>query len=77
MAICAGCHADFDIDEFDVDRGDELSCPECGANLEVVGVAPVELEPAAGADEDAGAIEYGADNGAFGGGPDGEGDEFD
>ncbi len=75
MTICAGCHADFDIDEFDVDRGDELSCPECGANLEVVGVAPLEL--AAEADRDTGAIEFGDDNGAFGGGVDGDGDEFD
>ena len=77
MAICAGCHADFDIDEFDVDRGDELSCPECGANLEVVGVAPVELVLAEDADEDAGAIGFGDEDGAFGGGLDGDGDEFD
>ena len=77
MTICAGCHADFDIDEFDVDRGDELSCPECGANLEVVGVAPVELELLAEADGDTGAIEFGDDNGAFGGGLDRDGDEFD
>lgn len=44
MAICAACEAEMDVDEFDVDRGDILSCPECGANLEVVGVSPVELE---------------------------------
>ena len=77
MATCAGCEADFDIDEFDIDRGDELSCPECGANLEVVGVAPVELELAAEAGEEAAAIEFGAENGAFGGGSDGGGGEFD
>ena len=51
MANCAGCYVDFDIDEFDVDPGDKLSCPECGANLEVVDVAPVVLELAAEADE--------------------------
>lgn len=77
MAICAGCYADFDVDEFDVDRGDELSCPECGANLEVVGVAPVVLELAAEVEEDAGAIEFGDENGAFGDGPGGGDDEFD
>ena len=77
MAICAGCYADFDIDEFDVDRGDELSCPECGANLEVVSVAPVVLERAAEADEEAGRVEFGDDNGAFGSGLDRGGDEFD
>lgn len=77
MAICAGCRADFDIDEFDVALGDELSCPECGANLEVVGVAPIELELAAEAEDDTGAVEFGDENGAFGHGPDGGGGEFD
>ena len=80
MATCAGCSTEFDVDEFDVDRGDELSCPVCGASLEVVGLAPIALETAAEADEadeGAGAIEMGAGNGAFGGGPGGDGDEFD
>jgi len=27
-----------------VDKGDEITCPECGSNLEVVGLSPVELE---------------------------------
>jgi lysine biosynthesis protein LysW len=45
----------MDVDEFDVDRGDKLSCPECGANLEVVGLSPVELELASDeVDEDEG-----------------------
>ena len=45
----------MDVDEFDVDRGDKLSCPECGANLEVVGLSPVELEFASDeVDEDEG-----------------------
>lgn len=43
----------MDVDEFDVDRGDRLSCPECGANLEVVGVSPVELELSSDEEEDA------------------------
>jgi hypothetical protein len=34
----------MDVDEFDVDQGDELSCPECGTNLAVVSVTPVELD---------------------------------
>lgn len=34
----------MDVDEFDVDRGDTLSCPECGANLQVIELSPVELE---------------------------------
>ena len=77
MAICAGCRVEFDVDEFDIDRGDELSCPECGANLEVVGLAPVVLELAAEPDADAGAIAHGDENGAYGGGLSGDSDEFD
>ncbi len=34
----------MDVDEFDVDRGDLLSCPLCGTNLEVLRIAPVELD---------------------------------
>ncbi len=53
MAICAACEAEMDVDEFDVDRGDLLSCPQCGANLEVIRLGPVELDVAAGEDVDA------------------------
>ena len=51
MAVCPECEADSEIDEFDVDKGEIISCPECGMDLEVVGLAPLELEPAA-PDED-------------------------
>ena len=44
MATCPECDAEMDVDEFDVDRGDRLSCPECGSDLEVVGLSPVQLE---------------------------------
>ena len=47
MASCPECDADIEIDEFDVDKGDQLSCPECGSNLEVTGLSPVELDLAA------------------------------
>jgi alpha-aminoadipate carrier protein LysW len=43
MAICSECEADIDVDEFDVDRGDQLSCVECGASLMVSGVSPLTL----------------------------------
>ena len=52
MATCPDCDAEIDVDEFDVDRGDELSCPECGSNLVVVAVSPVELEPATDDEDD-------------------------
>jgi alpha-aminoadipate carrier protein LysW len=44
MATCPECDADIDVDEFDVERGDVISCPECGSNLEVAGVSPLELQ---------------------------------
>ena len=44
MATCTECDAEIDVDEFDVDRGDQLSCPECGTNLVVVSLSPVELD---------------------------------
>src|SRR5262245_29766066 len=49
MATCPECDAEIEVDEFDVDKGDQLSCPECGSNLEVGGVSPLELDIA---DED-------------------------
>jgi alpha-aminoadipate/glutamate carrier protein LysW len=43
-ATCPECDSDIDIDEADVDIGDELSCSECGALLSVATIAPLELE---------------------------------
>jgi alpha-aminoadipate/glutamate carrier protein LysW len=52
MAICPECEADIDVDEFDVNKGDQISCPECGTNLEVTAVAPIEFDVASDEDED-------------------------
>jgi alpha-aminoadipate carrier protein LysW len=41
---CPVCDAELDLDEYDVDKGDVVSCSECGANLEVVNDSPIELE---------------------------------
>jgi len=46
VAACTQCAADIELDEFDVDRDDLLSCPDCGANLRVAAIAPVVLAPA-------------------------------
>ena len=48
-AICPECDSDIDIDEGDVDVGDELTCSECGSLLRIVNDSPVEFEVA---DED-------------------------
>ena len=43
-AICPECDSPIDVDEFDVDIGDELTCSECGSLLRVSSDSPVEFE---------------------------------
>jgi alpha-aminoadipate carrier protein LysW len=52
MALCPDCEAQVEIDEFDVDKGEIISCPECGVDLEVVGLSPLELGPAPDDEDD-------------------------
>ena len=52
MATCPECDAEIEVDEFDVDKGDQLSCPECGSNLEVTGLSPIELDVAPDEDDE-------------------------
>jgi alpha-aminoadipate/glutamate carrier protein LysW len=40
---CPECEADVHVDT-DADKGDIVSCEECGTDLEVVGLDPVELD---------------------------------
>jgi alpha-aminoadipate carrier protein LysW len=40
---CPECEADVHVDT-DGDKGDIVSCEECGTDLEVVGLDPVELD---------------------------------
>jgi alpha-aminoadipate/glutamate carrier protein LysW len=44
MAICPECEAPIDIEENEIEEGQTLDCPECGAELEVVSTNPVELD---------------------------------
>lgn len=43
-ANCPECDSQIDLDEMDVDIGDELSCSECGALIRVASDSPLELE---------------------------------
>jgi len=52
MATCPKCDEEVDLDEYDVDKGDIVSCPECGASLEVTSVSPLEFETLDDDDED-------------------------
>ena len=40
---CPECDADVHVD-LDTDKGEIVSCEECGTDLEVVGLDPVELD---------------------------------
>ena len=43
-AICPECDSPIDVDEYDVDIGDELTCSECGSLLRATSDSPVEFE---------------------------------
>jgi alpha-aminoadipate carrier protein LysW len=43
IGTCPECDADVHVDT-DADKGDVISCEECGTDLEVVGLDPVELD---------------------------------
>lgn len=52
MVNCPACDAVLDIEEDELDEGDEFTCDECGAELSVTGTDPLEIEPASEGDED-------------------------
>ena len=41
--MCPECEADVYV-ETDADKGDTLACDECGTELEIVGLDPIELD---------------------------------
>jgi alpha-aminoadipate carrier protein LysW len=45
-AICPECDSPIDVDQYDVDIGDELTCSECGSLLRVASDSPLEFEVA-------------------------------
>jgi alpha-aminoadipate carrier protein LysW len=52
MVNCPLCDAVIDVDEEELDEGDALICEECGANLNVSGVSPLELASDKEGDDD-------------------------
>jgi len=52
MIHCPLCNAEIDVEEEELDEGDSLICEECGANLDVSGVSPLELTPDSDDDDD-------------------------
>lgn len=51
MAHCPECEAVIDVED-DLEEGQTLDCPECGAELEVVNTNPVELDLVSNEDEE-------------------------
>ena len=43
MAHCPECEALMDIEEDELEEGQEVICPECGVELEVINANPLEL----------------------------------
>ena len=52
MINCPLCATAIDVDEEELDEGDSLICEDCGANLNVTGVSPLELTPDTDDDDD-------------------------
>jgi alpha-aminoadipate carrier protein LysW len=52
MVNCPNCDAVIDLDEEELDEGDTLTCDECGADLSVTGLDPLELETSEDEDEE-------------------------
>ena len=44
MLNCPNCDAAIDVDEEDLEEGETVTCDECGADLTVTSLDPVELE---------------------------------
>lgn len=52
MVNCPLCDAVLDIDEEELDEGDEFTCDECGGELAVDGKDPLEIRPMADEEEE-------------------------
>ena len=52
MAYCPECEASIDLEADDLEEGQRMDCPECGAELEVVNTNPLELDVISGGDEE-------------------------
>jgi len=51
MANCPECDAELELGA-DVEEGEIVVCPDCGVELEVVGLAPIKLDLAPEVEED-------------------------
>jgi len=61
MVKCPVCDAVIDVEEDDLDEGETLSCDECGAELRVGGLDPLELVALEEDEDDEEALDYDED----------------
>ena len=52
MVNCPNCDAIIDLDEEELDEGDTVTCDECGADLNVASLDPLELEAGGDGEEE-------------------------
>jgi alpha-aminoadipate/glutamate carrier protein LysW len=52
MVNCPNCDAIIELDEEELDEGDTLTCEDCGADLTVASLDPLELESAGGNEDE-------------------------
>jgi alpha-aminoadipate carrier protein LysW len=43
MAQCPECEAAIDLEQDEMEEGQVVDCPECGVELEVISIDPLEL----------------------------------
>lgn len=49
---CPECDSQINVEEEELDEGDLITCEECGAELRVLGLDPLELEVVEDEDEE-------------------------
>ncbi len=44
MASCPECESPLDVEDDEVEEGEVINCPDCGVELEIISINPVEVE---------------------------------
>jgi alpha-aminoadipate carrier protein LysW len=44
MARCPECESDLELDGYELDVGETMSCPECSVELRIISSDPIEVD---------------------------------
>jgi alpha-aminoadipate carrier protein LysW len=44
MARCPECESDLELDGYELDVGETMSCPECSVELRIIAADPIEVD---------------------------------